>query len=223
MNNNIKYRLKFTKTGNMIFIGHLDFLKFFQRTVKRAGLPIAYSLGFNPHQLVTFAIPLSLGVSSVSEYVDIQLKENMDTLEIKERLNSTMPLGVKILDVRKLEEGEKACAAEVAVGSYKVTLPEKYDNIEQAVDFILKSDEINVERVVKKKAKITNIRPLIYELGASDNVVNAVIATGSQGNLKIELLLEQLYKAMDREFIPYKIDIERNGLYKEESGEIKML
>lgn len=223
MNNNIKYRLKFTKTGNMIFIGHLDFLKFFQRTVKRAGLPIAYSLGFNPHQLVTFAIPLSLGVSSVSEYVDIQLKENMEESEIKERLNSTMPLGIKILDVRKLEEGEKTCAAAVAVGSYKVTLPERYDNIEQAVDFILKSDEINVERVVKKKAKITNIRPLIYELSASGNVVNAVIATGSQGNLKIELLLEQLYKAMDREFIPYKIDIERNGLYKEESGEIKML
>ena len=108
LNNNIKYRIKFTKTGNMIYIGHLDLLKFFQRTIKRAGLPIAYSLGFNPHQLMIFAIPLSLGVSSVGEYLDIQLKQDMSCEEIENRLNSTMPLGIKILSVRKLVEGEKA-------------------------------------------------------------------------------------------------------------------
>lgn len=223
LNNNIKYRIKFTKTGNMIYIGHLDLLKFFQRTIKRAGLPIAYSLGFNPHQLMIFAIPLSLGVSSVGEYLDIQLKQDMSCEEIENRLNSTMPLGIKILSVRKLVEGEKACAAAVEVGSYKITLPQKYDNLENAVAQILESDEINVERTVKKKTKITNIRPLIYSLSVDDAVINAVIATGSQGNLKVEILINEIYNAMGVEYQPYKIEIQRQELYRVEEGEFKPL
>lgn len=223
LNNNIKYRIKFTKTGNMIFIGHLDLLKFFQRTIKRAKLPIAYSLGFNPHQLITFAIPLSLGVSSVGEYVDMQFTTEMDCNEIVDRLNETMPLGIKILSARKLDEGEKTCAAAVEIGSYEVTLPERYENLEKAVNAILSAEEINVERIVKKKTKITNIRPLIYSLNSEDNIINTVIATGSQGNLKIEILLEELYKAMEQEYIPYKINIERHELYTTEKGEIKPL
>lgn len=219
LNNNIKYRIKFTKTDNMIFIGHLDLLKFFQRTIKRAGIPIAYSQGFNPHQLVTFAIPLSLGVSSVGEYVDMQLKYEMDCNEISDRFNSTMPPGIKILSVRKLQEGEKTCAAAVEVGYYKITLPYNYDNLDSAIKYILDSDEINVERVVKKKTKVTNIRPLIYSLTSNENVIDAVIATGSQGNLKSEILVEEIYKAMDREYVPYKIDTQRQELYKIEKGE----
>ncbi len=223
MNNNIKYRIKFTKTGNMIFIGHLDLLKFFQRTIKRAGLPIAYSQGFNPHQLITFAIPLSLGVSSIGEYVDMQFKTEMDCDEIVSRLNDTMPLGIKILSARKLNEGEKTCAAAVEIGTYKITLSEMYDNLNNAVDEIIKSDEINVERVVKKKTKVTNIRPLIYKLSAKDNVIDATIATGSQGNLKVEILISELYKVMDREYVPYKIDIQRQELFTTEKGEVKPL
>ena len=79
-----KYRLKFSKNGKMIYIGHLDLLKFFIRLIKRTQLPIAYSNGFNPHQQLTFAIPLSLGMSSYGEYLDIQLTEPVACEEIKD-------------------------------------------------------------------------------------------------------------------------------------------
>ncbi len=219
LNNNVKYRIKFSKTGNLIFIGHLDFLKFFQRTIKRAGLPIAYSLGFNPHQLITFAIPLPLGTSSIGEYVDIQLKTDMECDVIKEKLNSTMPLGIEILSVRKIKEGEKTCAASVEAGLYNIILPEVYDNIEKAVCKIIDSSEINVERTVKKKTKITNIRPLIYSISIKENIINTLIATGSQSNLKPEILVSEIFKVMEKEYVPYKIDIERLELYKSEKGE----
>ena len=92
-----KYRLKFSKSGKMIYIGHLDLLKFFIRLIKRTQLPIAYSNGFNPHQQLTFAIPLSLGMTSYGEYLDIQLTAPVDCEEIKNRCNQALPSGIEIL------------------------------------------------------------------------------------------------------------------------------
>ena len=99
VNTNIKYRLEFSKTDRMVFIGHLDLLKFFQRTFKRAGIPIGHSWGFNPHQLTTFAVPLALGVSSVGEILDIQLTEKMDCGGNKDTLNNNLPGGNDIFQV----------------------------------------------------------------------------------------------------------------------------
>ena len=79
----MKYRIKFTKVGKVRFVGHLDLLKLFQRAIKRAGIPVAYSNGFNPHQLIGFAIPLPLGMASVGEYVDVELKEEVSEDIIK--------------------------------------------------------------------------------------------------------------------------------------------
>ena len=99
-----KYRLKFSKSGKMIYIGHLDLLKFFIRLIKRTQLPIAYSNGFNPHQQLTFAIPLSLGMTSYGEYLDIQLTAPVDCEEIKNRLHRCYneELNIPVLDVKKI-------------------------------------------------------------------------------------------------------------------------
>ncbi|MDO5389297.1 MAG: TIGR03936 family radical SAM-associated protein, partial [Clostridia bacterium] len=164
VNTNIKYRIEFSKTDRMIFIGHLDLLKLFQRTFKKSGLPIGYSWGFNPHQHTTFAVPLALGVSSVGEILDIQLTEKTDCQVIKDRLNQCLPQGISILQVIELEFSAKSCASAVAYGDYCVVLDNKYDNISSVIDSMINAEEINIERVVKKKAKSVNIRPLIRSL-----------------------------------------------------------
>ena len=156
VNTNIKYRLEFSKTDRMVFIGHLDLLKFFQRTFKRAGIPIGHSWGFNPHQLTTFAVPLALGVSSVGEILDIQLTEKMDCDVIKDTLNNNLPEGIDILQVVELEFSAENCAAAVDYADYCVTLDDKYDNINEVVNEVLSAEEINIERTVKKKNKIVN-------------------------------------------------------------------
>ncbi len=224
VNTNIKYRLEFSKTDRMIYIGHLDLLKLFQRTFKKSGLPIGYSWGFNPHQFTTFAVPLALGVSSVGEILDIQLTEKTDCNEIKERLNECLPLGISVLQVIELEFSAKSCAAAVGYADYCAVLDGKYENIQNVIDEILKSDEINIERVVKKKVKTVNIRPLIKSL-VSDNdnentEIYANIATGSQGNLKIDTLLEYIYSRLGIEFRFERIDILRGTLYTENEGEL---
>lgn len=224
VNTNIKYRLEFSKTDRMVYIGHLDLLKLFQRTFKKSGIPIGHSWGFNPHQLTTFAVPLALGVSSVGEVLDIQLTEKMECDEIKDRLNRNLPEGIAVLQVIELEFSAKSCAAAVAYADYCVTLDNKYENIQNVVDEIMASKEINIERTVKKKTKTVNIRPLIKNI-AVDNEgdkteIYTNIATGSQGNLKIDVLLEYIYEKLGTEFRFEKTDILRCTLYTENKGEL---
>lgn len=222
VNNNIKYRIEFSKTDRMIYIGHLDLMKLFHRTFKKAEIPIGYSRGFNPHQLTIFAVPLALGVSSVGEVLDIQLTEKMDCNEIKERLNGVLPEGIAVLQVIELEFSAKSCASAVCFGDYCVTLDGKYENIQNVIDEIMEAGEINIERTVKKKTKTVNIRPLIKSLIA-DNTgekteIYTNIATGSQGNLKIDVLLEYIYEKMGINFRFEKTDILRGTLYTDNEG-----
>ncbi|MBQ9603988.1 MAG: DUF2344 domain-containing protein, partial [Firmicutes bacterium] len=127
MNEIYKYRIKFTKIDKMRYIGHLDLLKYFQRAVKRANVPIAYSTGFNPHQLMSFATPLPLGMGSTSEYVDIRLETPMECEDIKAALNAQMSLGMELTEVRRMSEGEDTGAALLRAADYVITLDRKLD------------------------------------------------------------------------------------------------
>ena len=73
----MRARIKFSKTGNMKYVGHLDLMRFFQRAMRRADIPIKYSEGFSPHQIMSFAAPLGIGLESVGEYVDITIDDEL--------------------------------------------------------------------------------------------------------------------------------------------------
>ena len=92
----MKVRIKFSKEGPVKFIGHLDIMRYFQKAIRRADIDIAYSMGFNPHQIMSFASPLSVGHESSGEYFDIELNSLTDTEDIKNRLNDVMTEGIKI-------------------------------------------------------------------------------------------------------------------------------
>ncbi len=219
---NIKYRIKFTKKDKMIYIGHLDLLKVTQRAIKRAGLPIAYSQGFNPHQQTSFALPLSLGVTGLSEYLDIQLVKEIEEEEILKSLNESFVEGIEILQVRKLREGEKNSASIVERGTYEVFTPD-LQNIESLIEKLMGQDEILVEKKTKKKTfKTTDVKEDIFEIKKSEQNENSVflnIATGSKKNLKPELVIEQLYKLAEVPFDKLNIKITRTGMLKEVNGE----
>lgn len=224
---NSKYRIKFTKLGNIVFIGHLDLLKVFQRCMKRSRLPIAYSQGFNPHQLEVFAIPLSLGMSSTGEYVDIELTQDIPTAEIQERLQAVLPVGIDILSVRNIVQGEKNCAAAICAADYVITLDRLFENIDVCIDQIKSADEIIMTRVVKKKEKPVDIAPMIYDIRADNSgektVLYTRLATGSQGNIKTDLLLEYIYQKMGADFAAHTIRTRRTEMYRLENGEFVSL
>ena len=93
-------RILFEKTGDAIYISHLDLMRLFQRAFKRGGLNLKHTQGFSPRALVSIALPLSVGVESVCEILDYELiGQELPFDEIKERLNRTMPAGVRVLEV----------------------------------------------------------------------------------------------------------------------------
>lgn len=101
-----KLRLRFEKTGRAVYISHLDLMHTMQRVFLRAGVPLKYSEGFNPHPLISILLPLSVGCGSVCELMDFRLKENTELATLPDKLNRAMPEGIRVTEV--YEEGRKS-------------------------------------------------------------------------------------------------------------------
>ena len=192
-----KYKIKFSKIGRIKFIGHLDLLKVFQRSIVRAGLPIQYSQGFNPHQKTTFALPLSLGMESVGEYLEIELAQFMDAKVVCESLNRVMPKGITIDTVTHMKEKCSSVAAQVNAGLYEITFG-NVNNLQSSINSMMNETEIVVTKKSKKGEKQANIRPDIYEMECvSDSTAKILIATGSQNNLNPRIVVKELLNQME--------------------------
>ena len=92
-------RLRFSKTDRAKYISHLDTNRVFQRAFSRAKINLWFTEGFNPHPFMSFSLPLSLGVESLCENVDIRLLDDMTDSELKSRMNGVLPDGIRIVDV----------------------------------------------------------------------------------------------------------------------------
>ncbi len=114
----MKIRIKFAKYGTMKFIGHLDMMRFFQKAIRRADIDIKYSEGFSPHQIMSFAAPLGLGLESYGEYMDIEVRSMTSTEDMKRALGQVMVEGVEVLSVTVLPEQVRNAMASVAAASY---------------------------------------------------------------------------------------------------------
>jgi radical SAM-linked protein len=154
----IKIRLQFSKSDTLRFIGHLDFLRVFQQTIRRAGLPAAFSQGFNPHLQISFALPLSLGMESVNDYADLTLEEEISATEIIKKLNAAAPNG---LTIKNAYPAENKAASVVSVADYAIA---DCDFDKTKIEKILQSETIIIPKKTKKGIKDTEIRPDILSL-----------------------------------------------------------
>lgn len=191
----LKVRLKFSKSGALVYIGHLDVMRYFQKLFRRASIPVAYSEGFSPHQLLSFTPPLPLGMESEGEYADVVLTEKISSDEALVRLRENTVNEIGIISFKELPEKCENAMASVKAAGYRISIGDKdrYD-IRRMIDSLLNKDEIMVTKKTKKNEKIIDIRPLIYELktGIDENTINMLISSGSTDNIKPELVLEAL-------------------------------
>ena len=157
-------RALFEKTGMAAYISHLDLMRLFQRSFKRAGLPLTHTKGFNPRPSVSIALPMSLGVESLCELLDFDLEtESFTCEEIQERLNSTLTEGVRILDV--YEDGAKIkhlayLSCELTL-EYNAGVPE---NTIERIQELFALPEIIVEKKGKNGVTEQNIIPMIQKI-----------------------------------------------------------
>ena len=160
-------RLLFEKTGNAIWISHLDLMRLFQRAFKRAGLPLTHTQGYNPRPSVSIALPLSVGVESGCELLDFDLYgDKIDNEEILARLNDALVTGVRVLDV--YDNGSKI--KNLAYLNCVVTL--EYDlgipaDAQERITSLFAQEEVTVEKKSKNGIKEENIIPMIRRLEVS--------------------------------------------------------
>lgn len=207
----MKVRIKYTKSGSMKFIGHLDVMRYFQKAVKRAGLDIAYSQGFSPHQLMSFAAPLALGVTSEGEYFEAEFNSLVSSEEFVRRFNEQMVEGMRVNDVVLLPEGAKKAMSIVSASDYIITILEhspegaaKKEKLLQAAGRLLEKDSIEVFRKTKKQEKVEDIKPGIYQLEIRNEQIYMLLATGSEYNLKPDSVIEAI--CMEAGVTYYKFD-----------------
>ena len=106
----MKVRIKFRKYGILRFIGHLDVMRYFQKAMRRACIPIAFTGGYSPHMIMSFAQPLGIGLTSDGEYMDIELTESIPSDRAVEALNAVMTEGMEVVSFRQISDDKKAAA-----------------------------------------------------------------------------------------------------------------
>ena len=164
----MKIRLKFSKEGEMKFIGHLDMVRYFQKAFRRCGIDIAYSQGFSPHQQISFAAPLGVGLTSRGEYMDIFVNSTMDSKTMLELINKEMVEGVRVLSYRRIDDETKNSNAMsiIAAADYEITFREgrrpDLDLETALMEFYKQPQTTVVVKKTKKSEKEVDIRPLIY-------------------------------------------------------------
>ncbi len=221
----MKVRIKFEKRGNLRFIGHLDMMRFFQKANRRAELPIAYSEGFSPHQIMSFAAPLSMGVESTAEYADFKLTDDAEITseEAVRRMNAQMAEGLKILSFLRIPDDTPNCMSTMHAADYKAWFPEgpelspeECSALRKACAELLKADEITVVKEGKKGPKEVNIRPMILALQAEEDGISMKVAQGSAANLKPEFVIRSLAGIPEAAFLSDRtIRFLRTELYDE--------
>lgn len=213
----MKVRIKFSKEGPVRFIGHLDIMRYFQKAIRRAGIDIAYSTGFSPHQIMSFASPLSVGHESYGEYFDVELNSITDTKDIKMRLNQTMAEGIQILQVAVLDETEGNAMASVAAADYLISFRDSVslpDDWKEKLTAFYEKDKIPVIKKTKKGEREIDLKETIYQLEIREDQVYMLLDAGSGSNMKPGFVLETFCTAENISLPEYPFRVRRLETYK---------
>lgn len=200
-----QYAVRFSKQGFICYTSHLDLLRLFKRAFKKAGIKLAYSQGFNPHPKMGFAQPLSLGYSSICEYLEFETAENYDTTILRSLLEDQMPEGIALHTCEKMDGQKKSLAARTYEAEYIIGIPMGMKPEKEANDIL--SDFLAQEAIMvpKKKKKSKQLKDVdikdkirflngVYE--GENLIITANLDSGSDSNLSPELLIQALVKFM---------------------------
>jgi radical SAM-linked protein len=193
------YILKYSRDARVRYISHLDFIRTFHRAVRRTDLEMSFSQGFNPHPVMTIAMPLSVGITSDCEYIKIGFAEDYTESEIMEKLNKAFPVGFKILAVRKTE-GKELDFAKLDRAIYDVEL--EWSGNSFGAEKFLENKELTVMKKSKSGEKEADIRPYIHDfkvISQNDNkmTITMCLAAGNNYNLKPDTVISAMEKYTD--------------------------
>lgn len=200
----MRLAVRFTKGAPVRFVSHLDVQRLFQRAFRRAKLPLAYSQGFNPHPLVSFATALSVGMTSMGEYLDVTLTEYMPPESFIDAVSTVLPKGIEIVEAFDMGESRKSLTSAMRSASYMAEVKfEKSvdaDAVKSALNELL-SGEIVVMKKTKGGIKPTDIRPMVIsvdvcEVEGQRAEIKLKGVLSAEGGLNPDMFLKELYNKL---------------------------
>jgi len=213
------YRIKFEKRDEVKYIGHLDTMRTFTRCIKRTNLPIKFSSGFNPRVQLSFALPLAVGVTSESEYFDLELNGDIETSDVINELSKTMPNGFRIINCEKFEK-VKSLMSLVKEAIYEVNLDVNTDELDKLVNDIKELFAKETILITKEgkggKEEAKDIKPMIINYSVEEINYRTVKVTihctaGSKENLNPNYILQAIKNLLGEEILE-DYDIHRKEL-----------
>ena len=211
-----KLRLLFSKTGRAVYISHLDLMHTMQRAISRAGFSLKYSEGYNPHPQISIALPLSVGMSSRCEIMDLRLNEEVSLDDFRVRLNAALPEGIEVSEVYEPEEKSSAIKWLRVRGTYEYDSRDGSRMLPLLGEFF-ERESIVVPKKSKRGLTDTDIRPMISEISFSSGEEGIIIAeaviSAAEPTLNPELMTAALLKHAP-EIAPDFASYERIEIYK---------
>ncbi|MFH2048862.1 MAG: TIGR03936 family radical SAM-associated protein, partial [bacterium] len=207
-----RLRLKWGRDIRYKFMSHLDNLRALEKAIRRSKIPIAYSQGYNPSMKLSFGPPLSLGITSEAEYIDITLDTNVLPYMI-ENLQKAIPEGMTIYDARNVIGKAISLTSWLNRAVYTLNLEKETPlaDLNNKIKGVLDSKVLELERVGKNKTTLVDIRPAIYELLVEGDILKITIGLGEGGYVRPTEMLEQLF---EKEIVPVLANrLHRKELY----------
>ena len=187
-------RFKFKKYGPVVYIGHLDIMRFFQKAIRRSGIDAAYTEGFSPHLKLSFAQPLSVGVETDGDYFDLEMNTLPDLTTLVAEMNKQCVDGIEILNVTLLNDDVQNGMSSVKAADYIYIFDALADS-KELLDKFFSQETYIFEYVRKDKTKVKDLMEDIYEYKIlSDNELLVKVNSSSAGNLKADVVIEALEK-----------------------------
>ncbi len=243
----MKARIKFSKTGSMRFIGHLDVMRYFQKAFRRAHIPVSYSQGYSPHQILSFTSPLGIGLTSDAEYMDMELDACEDPGAMVDWMNTQMNDEIRVREFILLPDDTKPSMAMLAGCDYMIALKPGAESAFRETDFLKKQleaflaqEQIRVMKKTKRSEKEVDIRPNIYYAAADQStfermtgqvypkmcidvaqyvpVLFCQLTAGSVLNIKPELVMEAFCQFAGVAYEPLQYQIHRLEMYGDQGG-----
>lgn len=215
----------FEKGVRLRHIGHLDIQRAMMRALRRSGLPVSYSKGFNPHILLTFASALSTGAAGKKEILDVTMAQEVTPEEFVQKMNRALPPDMQLSFARVLDDRHPALMAQVQAADYTLEIANQAaaDKMIAAIPAFLEQESILAMRRTKSGMKETDIRPLLLSLTGENNALHAVVTLTETLACKPDMLLTALSQFAGMENAPEALVIRNALLGRDENGELAPL
>lgn len=186
----MKIVFQFEKNEPVRYISHLDIMRLFQRCMRRADIPMAYTQGYHPHPVLSFAMPLALGYTSGAEFGEVTLAEEMDIKTFLCVINRSLPTGIVVTAAKGMRDDSKALMPQVRASTYEAYFASA-GSLREEAETLLDKGSVMKTKQGKNGPRVIDIRPLILNLYADGSTLRMTVKTSGEESLSPKLLLEE--------------------------------